>query len=431
MRTEQEVRSSSNDYNATTINQQLIHEIRNSAFNHAKIIEAFKSGRAKDIADMNDVKAKGKPCIIVGSGPSLDVSIEKMKGWKGGIICTTSHASTLMHAGIEPTYILALDPFARWEDIWGIDWKNTRTKLIAHPGCHQGLIENWPNEMAMYLENLGKRDTYYATTQKQMYSYQSSGSMRDCTFTFYIRTEIVIFACSPPMQAFVAKLLGYGALVLAGCDFGFSKEKERFTDWKMQPVADSDKYDWIKTEHPYIPNEEKDIVGNNGVITQDVHLYYKKNFFSAWRLAHQTMYTTDTGLITEIPYISMEEAVEKQDSLPEQEDSFIDTVTDKYLASVGAYIVQTEKNGMAFCEAQYPLTELYEYMEALNNSYVCTTCHTPYLYKPDGNGRPLACPHCKAETLIQSCPIDILGNMKRFKRLVHEAATVALPKTTA
>ena len=78
----------------------------------------------------------------------------------------------------------------------------------------------------MYIPHDGIPDSFYSKTLKQQYSWKDTDHTRDCTFTYYIRTDIVLFACSPPMQLFVAQLLGYKNIFLCGVDFGYHSGKE-------------------------------------------------------------------------------------------------------------------------------------------------------------------------------------------------------------
>jgi len=432
MRSEETVRSQSSAYNSSTIRIQLIHEEVNSIMNYANVMKMYKDGRGRDIGD--ELKKNKDPCIILGSGPSLDYSIQFLKDWKGGIICTTSHARTLMYYGIEPTYILVLDPFCCWEEIEGIDWSQTKTKLISTPCCHPSLFEKWPNDVLFYIQNTGDDNSFYSTTLKRMYSRRDDEHKRDCTFTYYIRTEIVLFACSPPMQIFVAQILNYGNIFLCGVDFGFSKEKERFTEWTRKDI-DSGSYsnngykenksnglnkeEWEKHEHPYIPNEN-DIVCKNGVLTQDIHLYYKKNFISSWRLSHQTIYTTDHGIISEIPFVDIEELIKNEGSMEEQSFEFINDIADSYLASVGCFVIETETAGVSFVESNNPIPELTEYMRGINNGYICKHCKSKFKYVPDGKPVETKCINCgKEDALIQVCRIDIDKNINRVKKLLE------------
>lgn len=381
---ESKIRTDSSKYNEGTTLMQLFHEEVNTISNYYIIMNAIKSGRARDISDEPKAPLKYNekmPCIIIGSGPSLDYSIQFMKEWQGGIICTTSHALTLIYYGIEPTHILALDVFCTWDEIDGIDWSKTRTKLITHPGIHTSLIEKWPNEMLLYIENNGRPDSFYAGTQKRMYSYRE-GDLRVPVFHFYIRTEITLFACSPPMQLFVADILGYGTMFLAGCDFGFSKDKERFTNYTINKELNNS---WEKHEHPFVlnppdPDDEKEravtqyIVCNNGLYSQVIHVYYKKNMISAWRLSGKTVYTTDHGIITEMPFIDIKKVLECQGyKLKQQGIPYIAEKSENYLASVGAFVIETSK-GLNFVESANPLIDLPIFMAEINKRYICNEC---------------------------------------------------------
>jgi len=430
MRKETEIKSQSSAYNSATIGKQLVHEINNAAYNHHNIIEFFKSGKAKDISE--EIKHIGEHCIITGSGPSFDYSVTFLKDWKGGIVCTTSNARTLMYYGVEPSYILVLDPFCCWEELEGVDWSKTKTKLIINPCCHTSLFEQWPNDILMYIPHDGVPDSFYSKTLKQQYSWKDNQHTRDCTFTYYIKTDVVLFACSPPMQLFMAQLLGYENIFLCGVDFGYHSGKERFTDYSVKNVnggrytnkgfiemeAKPGDDGWEKHEHPYV-KKETDIVGTNGIITEDIHLYYKKNFLSSWRLSHQTVYTTDHGLITEIPYFDIEEVIEKQGDFPKQSEEEINVLSESYLATVGCFVIRTKSHGVSFVEAANPIPELTAYINGINNRYICPKCKTHYVYTPDGKPFENYCQVCnEKDILIQSCPIDFEWNMTHIKTLL-------------
>lgn len=368
-------------YNKGTKNSQLIHEILNSAMNWTTLTNKIKSGQAKDISD--EPKVENKTCFIIGSGPSLDDSIEYLKDWKGGIICSTSHALTLMYHGIEPTHILLLDPFCRWSEIDGVDWSKTKTKLIAHPGCYPDIIENWPNEILLYIQNAGRVGAFYQDEQMKMYSWRD-GDFRQSTFHFYIRTHITIFACSPPMQLFVGEMLGYDTFFLAGCDFAYHTDKDRFTDYTVIPIENAkpgnsyvrindDGTTWEKHEHLFDPKNPRLIKANNGLWTEEIHLYYKKNFIGAWRLCEKTIYTTDRGAITEIPFHDIKAVIKRQGDFPKQSKWFIEDASEKYMESVGLYVIETSK-GKTFVESKEPEFELPLYMKDCMSRYICDTC---------------------------------------------------------
>lgn len=413
METEKTIKTESREYNEATNKLQLFHEEVNSAYNHSVIIEKIKNKKARDISD--EVKVDNLPCIIVGSGPSFDDAAPYLKDWKGGLICSTSQALTLIYYGIEPSHILALDPFCRYEEIEGIDWSKTRTKLIAHPGVWPDLIEKWPNDILLYLENNGKADSFYNTTQRRMYSWREfkEKDIRLPIFNFYIRTSLTLFACSPPLQLFAAQNLGYKNIFLVGCDFSFNDKKERFTSYT--PING----EWVKKEYPINENNENIVITNNGLKSEKSHLYYKKNFISAWRLSEQTIYTTDHGSLIEVPYTDIKKVIRKQGyGYQKQFPQFIAKKTETYLAGIYAFCVET-KLGKNFIESSNPEVELMEYMESLYRQYTCDICKTNLTCDNLINQDGCECPVCKKGKLYHSVDIDIEYNIHKFIRLLE------------
>jgi hypothetical protein len=408
--TEASIRSYSNKYNEGTKRHQLVIEECNSAENWYPITEAFKAGRARDIAD--EPKADKAPCFVLGSGASLDDTIPKIKGWQGGIICSTSQALTLMYHGIEPTHIVCLDPFSLWDEIKGVDWSKTRTKLVLQPGIMPDLVKRWPNEMLLYVLDNGKPDSFYATTMKRQYTWRD-GPIRSPTFHYYIRTAITIFACSPPMQMFVADKLGYGTIFLAGLNWSEYKGKRRSTEYTC---ADGK---WEAHPNPYteegVAANGDVVISNNGRKTRAIHLYYKKNLISAWRLSHQTMYNTDEkGILTEVPYTSIIKVMQKQGkNYPVQSHAMVDRITERYLASVGAFVIVTEK-GVAFVESDNPGVELRKFMEGVSSRYRCDKCGSEVVAEDGKDHQNEACPGGCGGNIHRVTEVDIEGNMRRI-----------------
>jgi len=461
--TELEVRTDSSAYNQNTLGKQVIHEEHNSAYNHHVIVEAYNEGRARDINQ--EPKVNGDPCFILGSGPSLDRILPYLKDWKGGIICTTSHALSLVYHGIEPTHILALDPFNCWGEIAGIDWSKTRTKLITTPGVWPTLIEKWPNEMLLYIQNLGSRETYYGQQQKRMFTvrrpkneedpeYLASpdGICRDAFFDYIIRTEITQFACSPPCQMFAAQILGYGRIFLAGCDFGIIDGKERFTNYIVEKPEQLLKVGnapdvivptkWKAEEHRYNPDETVEtpegekkpiwIDSANGLKTNPIMLFYKKNMITAWRLSLQDVYSCDKGIMTEIPYADIEKVIATQGKgFKRTTHEFIIREAEGYLAKVGAFVVNVGK-AYQFVEALRPLKdwidpngnrhegELISFMRGTYRNWECQTpgCGGIGQAPNDDDFSNKECERCHQKSLKRN-PIDMQANIKKFRKLLN------------
>ena len=437
---EDETITYSNMYNEATNKSQLKHEIISSAYNHKYIISAIHEGRAYDISE--EPKVNRVPAIIFGSGASLDKALPYLKDWKGGTFCTTSHAESLIRFGVEPTYIIDLDPMCPWSDISDIDWSKTKTKLVMHPGVYTDLVAHWPNEMLLYLENSGDPSSFYSTVQPLMYTERINPELatRDQPLKRLIVTNFSIFACSPPLQMFVAHLLGYDPIFTCGVDFAYTFDKERFTDWRVkkeylketgidprrkQYTEEEWKNMWYPTEHPLPAFNDNDIIiTSNGLKAERIHIYYKKNFISAWRLLGETIYSTDYGAVTEIPFIPIEKVV-KQQGLGFRKIGVkrINEIADLYLAKQHCFILEADE-GLSFVESNNPLEDIKKYMLEGNSKYVCTVCKKNMLLtdkKVYVNHENEDCPICKSKgSLKRVIHFDIQKNMKRIRSLLKE-----------
>jgi hypothetical protein len=461
-------RSDSSKYNAGTIAKQLIIEKCNSAENWYPITGAFKAGRARDIAD--EPRVDKIPAFVFGSGASLDDTLPQMRGWAGGTFCSTSQARTLMYHGIEPSHIVCLDPFSDWSEIEGIDWSKTKTKLILHPGINPATVRNWPNEMLFYIQGNGKIDSWYENEQKKMYTWRD-GDERSPVFHFYIRTSMTIFACSPPMQMFVADKLGYGTIFLSGMNWSEYKGKRRSTEYTIEPLADGyickscgeiykkdgerkdykcpkcgeypalDEIKWTAIPHPYEDGPNL-MISNNGRKSREMHIYYKKNVISAWRLSHQQMYNTDEeGILTEVPFTTIRKVMQKKGlNYPAQSHAMIDRICERYLASVGAYVIVANE-GVSFIESERPELDLPAYMSGIHGKYNCAECKLQFVINADTDIvkawiaknkdakeiEPIVlldhageiCPNCKKNKMTHENNISIEKNMERINGLIR------------
>lgn len=433
MQNECGLRTDSTGYNSATKGAQLPHEARNAAENYAVIVQAFADGRARDVSD--EPKANKAPCLVIGSGGSLDIALPLLDTWKGGIICTTSHALSLMRFGVQPTHIVALDPFCQWSEIEGVDWARTRTKLVTVPTVWPDLIHGWPGEMLLYRQNMGQPDSFYHTTLNHQYSRREG--KRGAPLFPLIKTEVTLFACSPPLQLFVAQVLGYGDVFLCGCDFSYTYNKDRFTDWtpkeslRLIKPGNAASFEiptaWEEHPHPYdsLPESvaEQTIMGMNGIPMHPIHAYYKKNTISAWRLSKQDVWTTDHGAITEMPYADIKRVIKQQGHLflGRWSDEKKARAADEYLALQGAFVIELD-HGMSFVEATDPAKDLVDYMRNINRQYLCSKCGADLKADGDDDQTGKACPICKAlDTLKRKNACDIEANMERIYNLLRAA----------
>lgn len=462
--TENELRTKSDQYNQITHNMQFLHELYNATFNHRIIMDGMKDGRVKDLSE--EPKREGEKCIIVGSGPSLDETLPYLKEWKGSVICTTSHASTLIYHGCVPDYILALDPFSHWDWIDGIDWSKYKTKLILTPTVWHELVSKWPNEMLLYRQDQAGKEQFYIRELSVMYSdreHIEGRAERDFKFVPHIRTQLTLFSCSPPAQLYAADMLKYETVFLCGVDFAYNKEKTRFTAWHKTSG------EWVKSESLYKPPEKeyseptsnadsKEIETNNGLLSTPQMLFYKKNMFSAMRLSMQNCYVCGEGAITEIPQISPADMIRKQEyKFKHMKPSKLKVILEKYLAGVGGFVIVSEVDGkeaFTFIESDNPDFEIPDYIGKMNIVYNCPECgaelvNNDYqtavdlikeLEKVDREGQPTQearqkvvdetrrrvdnikdhtgnkCIQCGKESLKKKFTADMHKNMKRIAR---------------
>ena len=444
MQTEQTLRTDSNAYNQGTKQMQLLHEELNATLNFHKLNTLLNNGKARDIAD--EPCHNDEACLVIGSGASLEDALPLLKDWKGGIICTTSHALTLVKFGAPPTHIFALDPFCTQEEIEGVDWTQYGTKLITVPSVWPSLIEYWPNEMLLYRQSMGNPQSFYASTLNHMYCDRYLISEEECLaicardkierskfnsaraykFVPRIRTEVTLFACSPPVQVFVAHLMGYKSIFLVGCDFAYTKNKDRFTNWTMENG------EWVAHENPLV-EDNVHLTTTNGILSSTVHIYYKKNMLSALRLLLNDdptvqLVTTDHGAITELPYIDIEHVVEKQGKHIARSKSGQQLADDieVYLASVGAHCIFADigkqRSAMVFMESANPEKEILDHMIKMNLAYRCTVCGAEVMAPQDTHDyEGKECPVCKRPMLHHKAKVNVDENMFRLRSRIVNA----------
>ena len=424
-KTESELRTNSGEYNEATRIKQLIHEEVNSAYNHHNIIAAIDEGRAIDMC--HEKKVARTPCLILGSGPSLDYAWPRMHEWKGGIVCSPSQARTVIKWGAEPSYILSLDPFDSWAELEGPDWSKTKTKLIVHPGVMPDLIANWPNEILLYRENLGRSGYFYQEEQKRMYTRRVGvDGKRNYEFQYLITSEITLFACSLPCQAFAANSVGYGSIFMLGADFAYSDNKDRFTDWTLDK-----KGKWVEHVHPRgewdVDDAIKFVKTDSGLDSHITQLYYKKNMMTALRLSWQNAVWLGQGAVTEYPTTTVDAMYDSQGKgYKRLTRTEIRKITDTYLARVGAYVIEAGPHRMSFIESADPEIEARAYMVKLKRKYGCPNCGTQADAPDDRDHTGTQCRSCgKPDALVNlSTDLDIEANMRRIRKLVAGQAQI-------
>lgn len=448
--TEFELNQSADAFNQGTYTKQIVHEEHNTGQNIQPIFDMLETGQARDISD--EPVVDGTPFFLLGSGGGLDDVIQKLKDWKGGIVCSTSHALTLRYYGIEPTHIICLDPFCSYEQLDGIDWSNTRTKLIAHPGVWPDLFKKWPNDILLFRQEAGRADSFYQGAQLHMFT-KRNGDRHDASFDALIRTSITLFSCSPPAQLFVMRQMGYGICFLTGMNFGFDTGKERFLSYSIKrpaTVAQTGNAPPIEIPIEWVPLDKKDTEfippddpnarkrsgkaqddlckSHNGIWTDQISIFYKKNFISAWRLSQATIYTTDHGTLDEIPYADANKVIRLQGRFPVRPVKQICQTADRYLARSNNFVLEAapkkegESIGAIFVEVQNPEVDLPNYMVNMRQQCVCPKCGLQAVNESDREPGTEKCPRCEDAFFVRKHNFDIGDNMDRIHAVMKWVA---------
>ena len=440
--TEFQLQQNSDTFNEGTKVKQLIHEQYNTARNLQPIMDKIADGTARDIG--KEPKVDGVPYFVIGSGGGLDDSIEHLREWKGGIICSTSHALTLMYFGIEPTHIIALDPFSMWSEIDGVDWSKTRTKLILHPGVWPDLVQRWPNDILLYRQDMGQADSFYATAQNYMFANRTGGR-EESTFDLAIPTTLTLFSCSPPGQLFAGAVMGYGTVFLAGMDFGFGSGKHRFTMYTPKKQAEPNLVDvgngppidlgtpaeWDKEEALWTEPEDqtkvardqdRTCISEDGVYTNQISIFYKRNFISAWRMSLKPMYTTDiNGSLQEVPFMDIGKVIATQGNVKEWKPEQIKKVAERYLARANCWVIEDATGGCNFIESKQPEFELTNWIYKMRQQCICPTCNLGAVNETADPPESRQCPRCQRDHFVRRHDIDVRKNISRIWALMDYA----------
>lgn len=165
-----------------------------------------------------------KPCIVVGSGPSLKTNVDELKNTRGiPVISCLHNYQFLEDRGITPDYYVTLD--SGYVAVEEVSEGGTKTpeeyfastkgkKLCAFIGTHPDLIEKWQGEILWF--NAPIPD---AEVTKEMDAVENFGN--------YISSGgNVLGACF-----YIAKaILGANPIIFVGADFSFSYTN-KFHGW--------------------------------------------------------------------------------------------------------------------------------------------------------------------------------------------------------
>ncbi|KKK95869.1 hypothetical protein LCGC14_2668500, partial [marine sediment metagenome] len=184
-----------------------------NAFEHFHL---FKGIPTEESISEGILKAP-KPAIIIGSGPSADQIIPKLKGWKGGIFCSTSHITTLAKYGVMPTMFASPDPLGLMDEFAMPDEDLERmfkeTIFGSSPIQPIEYTRFWKGRRRWYMI-FDPTKEWYAQILRPRFEW--------------IKDILLPFSANLPALMAIAQYMGYSPIYLTGADFSGS----RYTQWR-------------------------------------------------------------------------------------------------------------------------------------------------------------------------------------------------------
>jgi hypothetical protein len=303
------------DVGGETIKHWLQTWIRNATVNHHKLCPRFKDGRAIEISVYP--KVLDKPCLIVGSGPTLDqytdasLEIKRAIHEKFTIFCGTSNANVFRRFGYHPDYVVIVDSNSEVAKHIGI-LDPTKTTIVTTPCVEPKVIDRWKGKLIIF-KPVQTGEKFITDILPKMYSNKiefrpGKWAHNETFYSDILKLGFLNVGCTPNASIEIANYLGYDPQFLLGCDMAYIDGKIRakmFSNQDLSPLP----------EHPLIHLSEHIRLGN-GQITNEEMMVYKSNLLLVYYMALPQLFIVgEKGGITtdEIPHISFEGLLKDRD----------------------------------------------------------------------------------------------------------------------
>jgi len=264
-------------------------------------------------------RGKG-PIILVGSGSSLDSVVKDLKDWKGAIICSTSHVSTLIHYGRPPEYVVCMDPRVATLD----------TELEA-PDCGDAVLLGHPSIPMAYVERWLTRargNIYLARIMEPTYEWYSHHL---ASLYPWINHVMLPMIDSGAAMLSLATWLGYNPIYLIGLDYGgprFQRFDYKYETQTWAPDVATSGYVAAAT-------------GNYGGLTAAGAMAYSSrgSLMSAYMQMANTKYRqriynmSDVSVLKQFPFMPWSDVKEAKEP-----SGWTDAVRDKTLEDIEVYL---------------------------------------------------------------------------------------------
>lgn len=298
-----EFASVEHDTNDETVNK--MNEVTTNYFRAISARSVFKNieraSKEKNLSELHQRKEEfsQKNCIICGAGPSLAENLELLKKNREKFVVFGVDASLLplYRAGIDPDYILSIDPCDL--SLFFKDYDGTRAGLIASIHTHFQAIKTWKNHIYFYYPVPIKRFDYWLLSLIEGYSkIQFLEPLSNCGSTVL----------------YLAIKLCFKNVAIVGMDFSYTGNKMYTPDTVAESIIGFEKidneeklknnlqkYNLIKTVN--CKNEE--------VYTDGTYLTYARSLEGILKIGNVNNVTNVGVSILKIPHMPFEEYLNK------------------------------------------------------------------------------------------------------------------------
>jgi len=269
--------------------------VENSMENYLTIKKEFQT---KDRCISSLPRPMNRPCMILGSGPSLNKIAPLLKDWKNPIFTSSSSAFTPVKWGRQPEYMCVFDSL--WSsyshhlmlDNKKVSWEGTT--LLTHPHAEPKMIKAWKWNK-YYYRRVFPGHEFFEFTFPLMYPQIKVG---------------VRFSGNVVNNALtLAIFMGFNPIIVAGADFGWYDNTDcKAIAWK--PSKDG----WEKDPKTQMdPKNHVPIVADNGLNTHPEYYGFKGAFLEIYASNKKTeIIDCSDGLLEEFPKVSPEEIINTQ-----------------------------------------------------------------------------------------------------------------------
>lgn len=234
-----------------------------------------------------------RPCMIIGSGKSLNKAGPILKDWKNPIFAAASNAITMAYYEKEPEYICAFDSL--WsldKQLAGYKWENSA--LLTHPNAEPNLIKNWRWDK-YYYRRVFPGHEFFEFTFPLMFPWIKIGLRFSGTV---VNNAITL-----------ALFLGFNPIILVGVDLGFRDlEDSRGIDYEYI------KKEFVRKPKVKVERERKIIQLENGAYAHPFYIGFKNALLDIYMSSQKNVDFIDCsdGIISELTKADIKDVVKTQ-----------------------------------------------------------------------------------------------------------------------